>query len=176
MAFEAPFLAALNHLLEKESWARERLSAFAGAVVELAAAPLPPLRLRIDAAGLAASAAADAPAALVVSLRPGAIDWNGDQRLAETVRFVARHLRWDVEEDLSRITGDVLARRLVQAGRDFSAWQRDAAQRTGESLADYFAQEKRLLVGRLELEGLAREREDLERRIAALEQRARALE
>ena len=176
MALEIPFIAALNHLLEKEPWAHERLAAFAGAVVELAAAPLPSLRLRIDEAGLAASAPAQAAPTLVVSLRPGAIDWSGDERLAEALREVARSLRWDAEEDLSRLTGDVLARRIVQAGQDLAAWQRDAAQRVAGSFADYFAQENRLLVARPELEALAREREALERRIEALERRARALE
>ena len=176
MALEAPIIAALNHLLEKERWARERLAAFAGAVVELAAAPFPALRLSIDASGLATKAPAEAQAALVVSLRPGAVDWTGDERLAEAVRFVARHLRWDIEEDLSRLTGDIVARRIVQAGQDLSAWQRDAARRTAESFADYFAQESRLLVARPELEQLTRSREALERRLEALEQRVRALE
>ena len=176
MVLEAPFIAALNHLLERETWARERLAAFPGAVVELVAAPFPPLRLGIDATGLATKAPADAQAALVASLRPGGVDWAGDERLAESVRYVARHLRWDVEEDLSRITGDVLARRIVQTGQDLSAWQRDAARRAAENLADYLAQEKRLLVGRSELEDLARAREALERRLVELERRAGTLE
>ena len=176
MALEAPFIAALNHLLDEETWARERLAPFAGAVVELAALPLPPLRVRLDVAGLTGEAPADAQAALVVSLRPGGLDWKGDERLADALRFVARHLRWDVEEDLSKLVGDVLARRIVQAGRDFAAWQRDAARRTGESIADYLSQESRLLAGRPELDALSREREALARRIEALEQRARALE
>ena len=176
MALELPFLAALNHLLEKEPWARERLAAFAGAVVEIAAAPLPSLRIRIDETGLAARAPAAAAPTLVVGLRPGAVDWRGDERLAEAVREIARSLRWDAEEDLSKLTGDVLARRLVQGAQDFAAWQRDAARRTAESFADYFAQESRMLVARRELEALARAREALARRIEALEARARALE
>jgi ubiquinone biosynthesis protein UbiJ len=176
MAFEAPFIAALNHLLEKESWARDRLAAHAGAVVELDAAPLPALRVAIGATGLAASAPPDARPALVVRLGPGRADWIGDEPLGETARFVARHLRWDVEEDLSRLTGDIAARRIVQAGRELAAWQRDAATRMAESVADYLAQEKRILVDRTELERLAREREALERRLEELERRARLLE
>jgi len=176
MALEIPFIAALNHLLEGEPWARERLVAFAGAVVELAAAPLPSLRVRIDDAGLAASAPASAPPTLTVSLRAGGLDWSGDERLAQALRELARNLRWDVEEDLSKLTGDVLARRLAQAGRDLAAWQRDAARRTAESFADYFAQENRLLVARPELEALAHAREALQQRLDELEKRARALE
>jgi len=176
MTLEIPVIAVLNRLLEKEPWARERLAAFSGAVVELAASPLPSLRLRIDEAGLVASAPAAAQPALVVSLRPGAVDLSGDERLAEAVREIARNLRWDVEEDLSRLTGDVLARRVAQAARDFFAWQRDAARRTAEGFADYLAQENRLLVARAELEALARSREALQRRIEDLERRTRALE
>ena len=35
MNFESPVAAALNHLLEAESWARERLAPFAGETLEL---------------------------------------------------------------------------------------------------------------------------------------------
>ena len=35
MRFESPFAAGLNHLLESESWARERLAPFAGETIEL---------------------------------------------------------------------------------------------------------------------------------------------
>ncbi len=40
-----PFSLALNHLLEREPWARERLAPFAGRTVELRNPPFPALRL-----------------------------------------------------------------------------------------------------------------------------------
>jgi ubiquinone biosynthesis protein UbiJ len=189
MLLEAPFVAVLNHLLEKESWARDRLAAFHGKCVELRAPPLPPLRFAIEAQGLLTPGSQGSEPALLVTLRPDAplamlrgvedfarsLDTTGDPGLAEVVMLLVRHLRWDVEEDLSRVIGDVAARRLAQGGRDFAAWQRDASQRIAESLADYLTEEKRLLVRRTELDpfstaiGMLRDGvERLERRLADL--------
>jgi ubiquinone biosynthesis protein UbiJ len=189
MLLEAPFVAVLNPLLEKESWARDRLAAFAGKCVELRAPPLPSLRFEIEAQGLLKPGSQEGEPALVVTLRPDAplamlrgiedfarsLDATGDAGLAEAVMHLVRHLRWDVEEDLSRVIGDVAARRLAQGGRDFAAWQRDASQRFAESMADYFSQEKRVLVRRTELKLFFAEVsklrdaiENLERRIANL--------
>lgn len=189
MVLEASFVAVLNHFLEQESWARDRLAAFAGKCVELRAPPLPPLRFAIEAQGLLNPGSQESEPALVVALRPDApfallrgsedfarsLDATGDAGLAEVVMLLVRHLRWDVEEDLSRVVGDVAARRLAQGGRDFAAWQRDASRRVAESLADYLTEEKRLLVRRVELDpfstalGELREGlERLERRLADL--------
>jgi ubiquinone biosynthesis protein UbiJ len=82
------------------------------------------------------------------------VDVSGNARLASEVMLLVRHLRWDLEEDLSRLVGDAAAHRLAQAGRDFVAWQADAAQRLAQSFADYATEEKRVLVRRRELSAL----------------------
>ncbi|MGH8747102.1 MAG: hypothetical protein ACREUK_11505, partial [Burkholderiales bacterium] len=60
MLLDHPFASALNHLLDAEPWARERLAPFVGETVVLAAPPLPELRLSILADGRVAPVAADA--------------------------------------------------------------------------------------------------------------------
>ena len=96
-----------------------------------------------------------------------AIEVSGNEKLAEEVRVLARNLRWDYEEDLSRVLGDVAAHRLAGAARELVAWTADTARRLGESLADYAAEEKRLVIRRAELDAhaqaLAGLRDDLER-------------
>ncbi len=181
------FCFALNHLLDAEPWARERLAPFAGKSLELRAPPLPAVRLTILAAGRVQAGGAEP--VLVLTLRPDAlgglvrggehfirsVEVAGDAGLAAEIMALARHLRWDVEEDLSRLVGDVAARRVVQAGRDLAAWQADALRRLADSFADYTSEEGRLLVRRAQLETLgasvARLRdaiERLEKRIARL--------
>src|SRR3989337_72066 len=49
---EQPAIAALNHLLKGQGWARERLRPFAGKRVQFKLAPLPDLSLRILDSGL----------------------------------------------------------------------------------------------------------------------------
>jgi ubiquinone biosynthesis accessory factor UbiJ len=174
-----PFSLALNHLLEAEPWARARLAPFAGQTVELRNPPFPTLRFVILAGGTVEAGGADP--ALTVTLKPDALfnlargpehflrslEVSGDPTLASEIMALARHLRWDVEEDLSKLLGDVAAHRLVDVGRAFAAWQVDAARRLAESFADYAVDEKRVLIARPEMESfadaLARLRDALER-------------
>ena len=51
MPFEPPVAAALNHLLEAEPWARERLIPFSAVALELRLPLLPPLRLAVTGEG-----------------------------------------------------------------------------------------------------------------------------
>ena len=180
--------AGLNHLLQGEPWAREALAPFAGQIVEIRPAFLPPLRLAIVEGGLVGTAAEGEPA-LVVTLKPDApaallrgeehfmhaVEVSGNARLADAVMLLARNLRWDYEEDLSRVFGDVAAHRIAGAARDLAAWQADAGRRLAGSLADYLTAESGWLASRAELESFAaaaaRLRDDLER----LEQRVRRL-
>ena len=174
----------LNHLLVKEGWARDRLAPFAGEAVELRAPLLPAVRVsilqdgRVEAGRVEAGGAA---AALTVTVKPEvlralgrgqdhlmrAVEVAGNARLAAEVMLLARHLRWDAEEDLSRLVGDVAAHRIGQGVRALVAWQMDAARRFAAALADYAADEKRVLIRRADLEAhaghLAALRDALER-------------
>ena len=69
--FDNGAATALNHLLRREAWAREKLAPFAGEVVELRFAPLPALRLAIVEGGQAVPADAGAATTLTISAKPG---------------------------------------------------------------------------------------------------------
>lgn len=187
---DTPFALALNRLLDAEPWARERLAQFAGETVELRAAPLPALRLQIGPEGRVAPAAAAAGFSLTIELAPEsaaallkgeahfmrAVRVSGNARLAEELRRLARHLRWDFEEELAALVGDVAAHRLAGLVRDFAAWQVDAARRLAEALLDYALEERRWLVPRAEAAAYAAELarlrdgiERLERKVALLD-------
>ena len=182
-----PFSFALNHLLDAEPWARARLAPFAGGTVEVRSPPFPPLRFVILPGGKLEAGGADP--ALTVTLKPEALfslargpehfaralEVTGDPGLASEVLALAQHLRWDVEEDLSRIFGDVAAHRLAEAGRAFAGWHRDAARRLVESLADYAVDEKRVLMARQEVEGFAEAVARLRDAVERLEKRVRRL-
>jgi len=182
---EFPLLSGLNFLLRSEPWARERLLPFAGETLELRAAPLPALRFCVGPDGTLVAAApaqrSAAPATLVLSIGPGAlaaaakgeehllraVEVAGNARLASEIMFLIRHLRWDAEESLARVVGDVAAHRVVETAKSALAQGADAARRIAEGLVEYAAEEKRLLVGRRELEeiaaALAKLRDGLER-------------
>ena len=182
------FSFVLNRLLAAEPWARERLAPFAGETLELRAPPLPALRLAVAEGGTIE--AGNAEPSLTMTLKPDllvalargeehalrAVEVQGNGRLAAEVLVLARHLRWDVEEDLSRVFGDVVAHRLAGAARAFAAWHFDAAQRLGGSLVDYVIDEKPLLVRRAELDAFAEPVTRLRDSLARLEKRLERLE
>ena len=182
------FSFVLNRLLAAEDWARQRLAPFAGETLELRASPLPTLRLRILEGGTVEAGGAEPGLTmtlkpeLLVALARGeehamrAVDVQGNARLAAEVLVLARHLRWDFEEDLSRLFGDVVAHRLAGAARAFAAWHVDAAQRVAGALVDYATEEKKVLVRRAELETLAQPLAQLRDAIARLDKRLERLE
>jgi ubiquinone biosynthesis protein UbiJ len=182
-----PFSLALNHLLEAEPWAKARLAPFAGETVELRNPPFPALRWVILPGGTLEAGGADP--ALTVTLKPDAlfnlargpehflrsIEVAGDPGLAAEVMALARHLRWDAEEDLSKLFGDVAAHRLADAGRAFAAWHADAARRLAQSFADYAVDETRVLVARAEMESFAGALARLRDAVERLEKRVQRL-
>ena len=69
----------------------------------------------------------------------------------------------------------VAAHRAVQTARAFAAWQLDAVGRIGEALADYFAEEKRVLVRRPDFGAFAAEMADLRDAVERLAKRVERL-
>ena len=177
------FCFFVNRLLDAEPWARERLARFAGETVELVPLPLPPLRVtildggRLEAGGGEPDLRLEAGPGALLALGRGeeeflrAIEVQGNARLAQEVASLARHLRWDVEEELSGLIGDVAAHRVAEAGRAFAAWHLDAAQRLVGALADYVTDEKQLLARRAELDALTESVAGLRDAIARLDKR-----
>jgi ubiquinone biosynthesis protein UbiJ len=177
------FCFFVNRLLDAESWARERLARFAGETVELVPLPLPPLRVtiladgRLQAGGETPSLVLQAGPGALLALARGeeeflrAVQTSGNARLAQEVASLARHLRWDLEEELSRLLGDVAAHRVAGAARSLAAWQVEAARRIAASAADFLAEEARLLVRREEQAGHSRAVAELRDALARLEKR-----
>ena len=184
-----PGIFALNHLLGAETWARDKLKPYAGQCVEFRAPPLPALRLDILDSGLLSNAAKNTAPNLVVTIGAGAlpafargeealmreIGIEGNADLAGAVQYLFRHLRWDIEEDLSRIFGDAPAHRMMEVGRRFAAWGSDASEKLAQNLAEYWIEEQPLLARPAEvrqfLAGVDQLRDDLariEKRIEAL--------
>lgn len=187
--FDTGAATALNHLLDSEAWAREKLAPFLGEVVEVRIAPLPLLRLAVVEGGRTRAADAAGVPTLVITAKPGAlaalskgedhlmrsVEISGNARLATEILALLRYLRWDVEEDLSRIFGDVVAHRMVGTARDFASWQAEAGRRLVENVMEYAIEERRSVVARPEFEAFAADVARLRDDIARLEQRTERL-
>ena len=121
----------LNHVLQQEPEAQARLKRQSGRVVEahwrhfnvrLQATPaglldLAPLTQLPD---LQLTLTDESPFALAQSALRGekpAVRIAGDVQLAAEVQWLVDHVRWDLEEDLSRVIGDAPAHTIGQATR-----------------------------------------------------------
>ncbi len=121
----------LNHVLQQEPQAVERLIRQKGQIALIESAPFA-MKLIVTPAGLLDLESTDAkpdlslkvldthPISLIQTLLRGdkpRMEIAGDVMLAAEVNWLVDHVRWDVEEDLSRILGDVPAHGLMQAVR-----------------------------------------------------------
>lgn len=182
-------IASLNHLLNQAGWARDKLKPHAGHIAVISAPPVK-LRLAIEADGRFAEAAADSqadaefevPASAMPDLLQGLdaltrqASVNGNAEFAETLGFVLRNLRWDAEEDLSRIFGDIVARRMALGLSQFAAWQKSASRSLAESAADYLTEERAILLRPGEVAQFAADVDTLRDDLARLEKRLEKLE
>jgi ubiquinone biosynthesis protein UbiJ len=180
-------LGALNHLLGQADWARRQLSAFAGRQARF---DMPPWRLAFAVSndGLFETVG-DGEIDVTVVLPPDTplvalqgIDRamagahvTGNAEFATALSFVLKNLRWDAEEDLSRVVGDMAAHRLVGGATRLLSWQREAARNVVENLAEYLGEDSALLVPTRELTRFREDLADFNHRIDKLESRVKTL-
>lgn len=130
----------LNHVLMQEKEAQDRLARKKGSVVHIRWG-LFALDLLITPAGLldkanpaakpdlAMTLAVDSPVTLLQSVMAGKsppVKIEGDVQLAAELGWLAENLRWDFEEDLSRVVGDIPAHAMA-----------DAAKRVGQAVKSF---------------------------------------
>ena len=121
----------LNHVLMQEKEAQERLARKKGSVLHIRWG-LFELDLVITPAGLLDKAnaaakpdllvavAADSPITVLQSVVAGKsppVKIEGDVQLAAELGWLAENLRWDFEEDLSRVVGDIAAHAMADAAK-----------------------------------------------------------
>lgn len=177
-------LIALNHLLKEETWARDRLRAFAGAKVLIEAGPIT-LDLWIDERGLfrdgdksllpdvTLTLPADLPIKLVFDRENlfSTVKLTGSADIAETLAFVFRNLRWDAEAEMANLIGDIPARRLAMFGARVGRQALDNTRRLTENMLEYATEDSRLLAPKHEIETLGQAVDDLRDDLARLEVR-----
>lgn len=183
-ALESAAAGFINHLLRSASWARDDLKPFAGRTARVEAVPFS-LALTVAEGGGIAPAVAGAVPSVTLRVTPGLllrlaardesawreVDIAGDADFARAIHHVARNLRWDYEEDLSRVFGDIPARRMAEAGRTFQRWGEQASDNTARSLAEYWTEEQPLIAARRDLDAFARAVDQLRDDAARLEKR-----
>ncbi|MBB5020266.1 ubiquinone biosynthesis protein UbiJ [Chitinivorax tropicus] len=149
-------LAPFNHLLAQQVGLRNQMAEHAGQVVVLVASPIE-LCFKVAEDGFLQQATppADTTLRFHISLLPRLalkdeaayrdIVVEGDTALGAEIGKLLKGLRWDAEEDLSRLVGDVLAHRLTQWGAGLFGPQGEFAFRLARQYTEHWTEEAPLL-------------------------------
>lgn len=176
--------SVINHLLRGEEWARSRLKRHAGKTARVRIPPLD-FDFAVMEDGEIEEAGSQVSADVLIELTPALalrylardeaaareIRTTGDSDFATDLNFVVANLRYDVEEDLSRVFGDVIAHRVTQAGSQFLAWQKQTFDNVTQAASEYWAHEQPLIATRRQVEEFVREVDAVRDHVERLEKR-----
>jgi ubiquinone biosynthesis protein UbiJ len=195
----SPLIYALNHVLRQEDWARQRLVAHAGQTV-CVALPFTQIVLEVSGAGYFSSPT-QAPEKATVTLRVStdalfklaqamlldaeqqsqmltrAVQIEGDVDFAQTLGYLAQHLRWDAEHDLARALHSLgpafapLASPLINWLKQSRQSVQDSAQRMQANVLEYFVHENPTLLAKDKLHNLTEQIQQLRERLDRLQKR-----
>ena len=164
-ALQAPWTRLINHILHATPRAMTRLQRFAGKTMVFNSGPFH-LRLAVLASGEVAVSSPESIPDVTVTAPPILLPrlavreeaafkqavFEGDAEFATEIAFLARNLEWDVEEDLSKVVGDIAAHRIVSTAKSLRAWRKDATARLGENFREYLTEERPALVPRRDMQ------------------------
>ena len=191
-SFLAPAILAaraLNALLKREPWARERLARYSGRTVRLVVGAMK-LGFTLKASGYVDAAdpvivpdvtltlTQDRLGELPAALRAGdpaliaaMMHVQGDAGLARLVSDLAGELRWDLEDELAGAVGDIAAMRLLGLGRATFGGARAAGAHLADNVGEFLAHESGALLSRPVYEGWRLKMQEMTQRLNALESR-----
>ena len=180
---ESTLAGLLNHLLSQHTWAVARLRPHAGKTLQLRL-QLTSVALTIQEDGSFAPAVPGAPAD--ATLIPNPLAWltSSDARfiasgedavLAKEIAETLGKMRWDVEEDLSRVLGDIAAHRLVSTATGVLEWHRNAAETIARSWVEHWQDESPMLAQPEQVHAFFNEVGELHGRVEQLEQKIKQL-
>jgi ubiquinone biosynthesis protein UbiJ len=180
--------SALNHLLSQSGWALQRLAKFAGKTARFDIAPFS-FAYTVQADGTVLNAAADAMPDAVNTIAPSllprlamkdeaafsAIKSSGDTAFLAEIFFLSKHLRWDAAEDLSHVTGDIAAERLVHFAAGAQQQVRESAINLSQAFAEYWTEERPLVAKSVHINQFIQQVDALRDDVERLEQRINRL-
>lgn len=182
--FKALSTHFLQHLLTQNSWANALLQPYAGKAIQFDVASVKANIVILEDGGLAIAGEtniADATVCISASLllrlvaqdeaAKMQIEISGDTHLATELAKIFSNMRWDYEDDLSKIVGDVSALKISQFGRKTATEIRKNSIRLAEMLSEYWQEEKPLIAKKNHVEKFNAEVDTLRADVARFEKR-----
>ncbi|MGB7816757.1 MAG: SCP2 sterol-binding domain-containing protein [Methylotenera sp.] len=178
----------LQHLTNQNNWSREHLIGLAGKVIQFDAALMKTNLLILEDGSLAIAGETAAPDATIhlppsMALRLLAKDEaaktqiriDGDTRLATELSKVLQLMRWDIEEDLSHVVGDIAANKIGATSHKIIQETKQQSIHLAEMLVEYWQEEKNVLAKKRHVEQFNTEVDTLRGDVARFEKRLEKL-
>ena len=146
----------LNHVLSQNDWMSSRLKKFNNKIILIKISELS-MYFKVNKQGLLEliSQVKEPDASINMPIKSFVnqiihkenknINIKGDIDLAKEVSETLKKIKWDVEEDLSKIIGDVAANRLGIMGGKFLNESKKVTISIAEALKEYWEEEKPLI-------------------------------
>ena len=109
------------------------------------------------------------------TLFSGDVEITGDVETGQAFKAILDEMDIDWEEQLSRITGDVLAHQLGNLARGASDWLRHGSTTLQQDIGEYLQEESRVLPSRIEIENFIADVGDTAMAVDRLEARLQRL-
>lgn len=178
----------LQHITNQNNWSRPYLAGFAGKVIQfdfmLAKANLSILEdgsLSLAGETPHIDALIHVPPSLALRLLAKdeaakmQIRIDGDTHLATEVSKILQQMHWDIEEDLSRVVGDIAASKIGETTQKTLQTTKKQATNLTEMLAEYWQEEKPLLAKKRHIEAFNHDVDSLKSDIARFEKKLQKL-
>jgi ubiquinone biosynthesis protein UbiJ len=163
--FKSASTRLLQHLIAQNQWAHALLQPFAGKSVKFDFKLIEASLVILENGDLAMGGETATPDA-VVTISPSTllrllakdeaaklqISVEGDTHLATELAKVFSNMRWDYEDDLSKIVGDIPASKFGQLLRQTSGQIKDTGTNLGEMLFEYWQEEKPIIAKKRHVE------------------------
>ena len=154
-------LRAINHLIEQEKWARDLLLRHDHKIVAVEL-PFGSFRLLIQDGLLQDAKQEDIESSVSLEISQEAF-WafvkdgkgaamkfvriSGDVDLAADLNRLFAELRWEAEEDLSKLIGDAPSRRIIVESKKVFTQANNAVEDLKSGVRDFLVNERNILLG-----------------------------
>ena len=174
----------IQHLIAQNTWAAPLLQPFASQSVQLDFVLFKTSLVVLENGNLAIAGVTSIPDA-TITIPPGLllrlmakdesaklqIKVDGDTHLATALAKVLSQVRWDYEDDFSKLVGDIPANKISEFARHTAGTVKDSASNLAGMLSEYWQEEKPMLAKKRHVEQFNAEVDTLRADVERLEKR-----
>lgn len=180
-----PFITHfLQHLIAQNSWAKAHLIPFAGNTIQFDFAIVKTNLIILEDGSLALGgetalpeASIYAPPSLMLRMlakdEAAKMDFKvtGDVHLATEVSKILQNIRWDIEDDLSKMVGDIPATKIADFGQKTAQTIKETSTNLADMLSEYLQEEQPMIAKKRHVEQFISDVDALRNDVARFEKR-----